>query len=151
MKKGALLLAATLLLAGCASHHEVAARRAQVQARLQRYSALLLAMDPAGVAAMFAPDGEIVNPRQPPVHGRAAIQRFLEGYSDFKVLSNEDVADSTLIDGDTSEQLGRYHQRVRTPEGKVIEVSGRFEFAWVRDASGEWLLQQAATFPEPKA
>lgn len=150
MRTAAALLSLVLVLCGCASHADTKLRQAEVRERLAQYASLLQAMDAEGVAAMFAPDGEIVNPRQPPVHGRAAIRKFLEGYADFKVLSNEDRADSTLIDGDTSEQLGTYHQRVRTPDGRVIEVSGRFEFAWVRDASGVWLIQQAATFPEPK-
>ena len=82
-----------------------------------------------------------------PIRGRAAIQKFLEGFSDFKVLSNSDLPGSTLIDGDTSEQLGTYHQKVRSPEGKLFEVSGRLEIAWVKDASGEWYIAQLETFP----
>ena len=150
MRTPVALLCLLAALSGCAAHVDTRLQQAQVQARLQRYCALMLAQDARAISTMFAPQGEIVNPRQTPVRGREAIRAFLEGYADFKVLSNEDTAESTLIDGNTSEQLGRYRQRVRTPEGTVIEVSGRFEFAWVLDPSGEWLLQQAATFPDPK-
>ncbi len=140
--------ACAVLLCGCVAKKDTRADRARVEARLQQYSAMLLRMDTAGMASVFAPDGEMVNPRQPPVHGRAAIGKFLEGFSDYKVLSNADEATSTLIDGDTAEQIGTYRQSVRSPGGKVFEASGRLEIGWVKDASGEWYILQLATFPE---
>jgi ketosteroid isomerase-like protein len=105
-------------------------------------------MDSAGIAGMFAPDGELVNPSRPPIHGRAAIEKFYAGFSDFHVLSNVDVLDGTTVDGDTAEQLGTYRQSVRLPDGKQFEAKGRFEIAWVRDSSGTWFFSQVATFPE---
>ena len=148
MRRRTAFVLCAFLLAGCAGKKDTKVDRAHVEARLQQYSGLLLCMDSAGMAAVFAPDGEMVNPRQPPVKGRAAIEKFLEGFSDFKVLSNEDTATSTLIDGDTAEQIGTYRQSVRSPGGKVFEASGRLEIGWVRDAGGEWLIAQLATFPE---
>jgi ketosteroid isomerase-like protein len=118
-----------------------------VESRLQRYAGLMLAMDSAGMARMFAPDGEMVNPKRPPVHGREAIQKFLESYSDYKVLSNEDTATNTLIDGDTAEQLGTYRQKVRAPDGQIFEATGRLEIEWTHAGPGEWLIVQLATFP----
>jgi ketosteroid isomerase-like protein len=107
----------------------------------------MLAMDSRGIAAMFAEDGELVNPSRPPVRGRAAIEQYLSGFSDFHVLSNVDEPLSIVVDGDSALQTGTYRQSVRTPKGKVFETAGRFEIAWVRDKSGEWLLSQVATFP----
>ncbi len=149
MKTAAACLVCLLLLAGCENPKvkRTEADRAAVDARLHRYEALMLAMDFPGIAAMFAPDGEMVNPKQAAVHGRATIARFLAGFSDYKVLANTDTATSTLIDGDTAEQIGTYQQRVRSPGGKVFEASGRLEIEWVRGASGEWLIFQLATFP----
>jgi len=147
MKKATAVLLSALLLAACATKKDTKIDRARVEGRLQEYAELTLKMDPAGLAAMYAPDGELVNPSQPPIRGRAAIQKFLEGFSDFKVLSNSDLPGSTLIDGDISEQLGIYRQKVRSPEGKLFEVSGRLEIAWVKDPSGEWYIAQFAMFP----
>jgi ketosteroid isomerase-like protein len=104
-------------------------------------------MDIPGLTAMFAPEGEMVNPKRPPVHGRDAISRFLNEYADFKVLANVDTPTSTLIDGDTAEQIGTYRQKVRSPEVKEFETSGRLEIEWVRGPAGEWLIVQMATFP----
>lgn len=149
MKKAAACLACVILLAGCENPKVKKAEidRGAVEARLHRYEGLMLAMDFPGIAAMFAPEGEMVNPKQPPVRGRATIARFLAGFSDYKVLANADTATSTLIDGDTAEQIGTYQQKVRSPEGKVFEAAGRLEIEWVRGATGEWLIFQLATFP----
>jgi uncharacterized protein (TIGR02246 family) len=143
------LLACALALAACESPRTARLRadKAEVEAGLQRYCALLLASDSAGIAALFAPDGEMVNPRQPPVRGRESIERFLRGFSDYHVISNAYEASSTVIDGKTAEQLGTYSQRVRAPSGRIFDAAGRFEIEWVRDESGAWLLQQVATFP----
>jgi uncharacterized protein (TIGR02246 family) len=148
MKRSTALVLSLFLLAGCAGRKDTKVDRARVEARLQQYSGLVLRMDSAGMAAVFAPDGELVNPRQPPVRGRAEIEKFLAGFADYKVLSNVDVATSTLIDGDAAEQLGTYRQSVRSPGGKVFEASGRLEIGWVKDAAGEWYMAQLATFPE---
>jgi ketosteroid isomerase-like protein len=147
MGKRAAMTVAVLLLGACATKKDTRADHDRVEARLQQYSHLVLAMDTAGMAAMFAPEGEMVNPRQPAVKGREAIRKFLDGYSDYKVLSNADLSGSVLIDGDTAEQLGTYRQEVRSPQGKVFEASGRLEVAWIKDSTGEWLIQQLETFP----
>jgi ketosteroid isomerase-like protein len=146
-KTVAALLLAALVLTACATKNDTKADRLRVEARLQVYSARLLAMDPAGIAALFAPGGEMVNPRQPPVHGREAIAKFLAGFADYKVLSNVDEASSTAIDGDTAEQLGTYRQQVRSPDGRLFDASGRFEIGWLRNAAGEWEILQLETFP----
>ncbi len=124
MKRAVAFLACAVLLAGCVNPkvRKMEIDRAEVQARLHRYEGLMLAMDIPAISAMFAPDGEMVNPKRPPVHGRDAIEKFLDEYSDFKVLANADTATSTLIDGDTAEQLGNYHQKVRSPEGKLFDA-----------------------------
>jgi uncharacterized protein (TIGR02246 family) len=147
MKRAILMLAAVLAFGGCAAPSHVKEDRAAVQARLQHYSDLLLAMDSRGIAMIFTPDGEMTNPKSPPVKGREAIEKFIAGFSDFHVISNSETPTSILIDGNTAEQMGDYHQKVRTPDGRILEISGRFEIEWVRSASGEWLLLQVATFP----
>jgi len=139
--------AGAILLGGCAHPDATKIERPRVEARLQEYSARLLAMDPAAIAAMFAPEGEMVNPRQPPVRGRAAIENYLAGFADYKLLANADVADGTAIDGDTAEETGTYRQTVRAPDGQKFETSGRLEVAWIRTPAGEWQIMQLETFP----
>ena len=106
-------------------------------------------MNPAAIAAMYAPDGEIVNPGQAPIQGRAAIEAFLSGFANYQVLENATVPSSTKITGNSAVQAGSYHQRVRTPQGQVIEVSGSFKAEWSQQRSGEWLIQRMGTTPKP--
>jgi uncharacterized protein (TIGR02246 family) len=151
MRRAAPLFSCALLLGGCAAKVDTKIDRARVDDGLQYYSQRLLAGDSTAIAAIFTPDGEIVNPSQPPVHGRAAIKAFLDSFSDFHVLANTDVATSTLIDGTTAEQIGTYHQTVRSPQGHAFDVSGRLEIEWEKETDGRWLIQQLASFPTPKA
>jgi len=139
------VLAAALLLAGC--KHDVAREeRPRIEARMQEYSARLLAADPAAIAALFTPEGEMVNPRQAPVHGRAAIEKFLASYADYHLLSNQDTTDSIGVDNDTAELIGTYAQKVRSPDGHIFEAKGRLEVNWAK-VNGEWLIVQLETFP----
>ena len=147
MKRAAPFLILAMVLSACSTKPDTRADKAAVDAGLYRYSQLLLAMDSAGIAAMFAPEGEVVNPSQPAVHGRDAIQKFIASFSDFHVISNTDTPTSTLIDGNTAEQIGVYEQSVRSPQGHLFKVSGRLEIEWVKTPSGEWQIMQLATFP----
>jgi hypothetical protein len=40
-----------------------------------------------------------------------------------------------------------FHQRVRVPQGKVVEVSGRLEAHWIRAGKDGWLVKRMATSP----
>ncbi len=119
-----------------------------VRAALQRYAHLVQKMDHAAIAAMFAPDGEVVNPGRDPIHGPAAIEAFLRQFDAYHVLSETMAARTTVVDGDRATQTGTYHQRVRDPDGKVLDVSGNFTLEWIRDASHVWRIRRAATAPQ---
>lgn len=147
----ALFLAAGL--AGCAGKPaqliDIPTDKSQVEAALSKYSSAVFAMDWAGVAALFAVDGEVVNPGQAPVRGRAEIERFLSGFSGYRILVNATLPSSTIVQGDTAEQIGVYRQRVQTPDGKVLDVAGDFKAEWARVAAGPWLLRRMSTTPAP--
>jgi len=119
-----------------------------VRAALQRYVRLVGQMDHAGIAAMFAPDGEIVNPGRDAVKGPAAIEAFLKQFSEYHVVNEMMVPKTTRVDGDRATQEGTFRQRVRGPDGNMIDVSGAFALDWIRDAAGVWRIQRAATRPD---
>lgn len=158
--RGALLLSVAML-AACSQHPNGArseptsqsspsptsSEEVRVNSALRRYSALVLAMDHSGIAALFAEDGEIANEGQAPIRGRASIQGFLSAFSAYKVLENSTTPSITTVHGKTALQQGSYRQRVRTPQGGVVEVSGNFTAEWVRDSTGEWLIQRMGTRP----
>lgn len=116
----------------------------ELQAALARYEKLVLAMDHAAIAALFADDGEVVNEGQRPILGPAAIDEFLQKFSGYKVIRYEIVATRTTINGPAAVQTGSFHQRVRTPDGQVIDVFGKFKAEWVRTANG-WRIWRMGT------
>lgn len=147
------LCLALSLLAGCVPRDPNAAARAatvdslQVAARLQRYSYNVLNMDHAGIAEMFAHDGELRSEGQATLVGPERIHEFLNGFLSYKVLAEQVTADSTEVRADSAWQIGTYRQRVRVPDGKLVEVSGSFEVKWGRDATGQWMIRNMRMTP----
>jgi ketosteroid isomerase-like protein len=117
--RAAVLLLLALLATACATH-PAANATAEVEAAFQRYGALMLAMDHSAIAAMFSADGEIVNAGQAPIRGPAMINAFLAGFSDYQVLAYSTEPPATRVSGDHASLQSIYHERVRTPDGRLL-------------------------------
>lgn len=139
MTVGALLLATALAVP---AHPSPAV---ELQAALARYEQLVLSMDHAGIASLFVEDGEVDNDGQRPITGPAAIDTFLRQFSAYKVLRYEIVATRTTINDPAAVQTGSFHQRVRLPDGRVVDVFGKFKVEWVWTAQG-WRIWRMGTF-----
>jgi ketosteroid isomerase-like protein len=130
----------------CGGAQRPADDAAALDSTLRRYEQLVIAMDHASIAALFAPDGELGAAGQTPIRGPAAIDAYLAKFGDYKVLDEKIVATTTEIHGDTAQQRGTYHQRVRIPKGDVVEVGGDIGIDWVRTPEG-WRIHKAWTKP----
>jgi uncharacterized protein (TIGR02246 family) len=120
-------------------------RSPEVAAALQHYSELVLHMDNAGIAGLFAENGELKNTDHAPIYGPAAVRAFLDTFKDNKVLNYQMHADATSIRGDTAAQSGTYHEKTMSPNQQAVDVSGHFDVVWVRAADGRWLIHQMLT------
>src|SRR6185369_21550 len=110
----------------------------QIERSMDRYSALLTAMDAEGLASMYTPDGVMERQSGGPLRGREEIRAFLASAgSNVRVLSNQMTTVSLAYNGPAVVQTGEFRQSVRA-NGKVINASGRFEATWVRGPHGEW-------------
>lgn len=136
------MIAAALLLATTLA---VPAHGSDLQAALARYEQLVLSMDHAGIASLFVEDGEVDNDGQRPITGPAAIDAFLRTFSAYKVLRYEIVATRTTINDPAAVQTGSFHQRVRLPDGRVVDVFGKFKVEWVWTPQG-WRIWRMGTF-----
>lgn len=149
------LTAIVLGLAGCAPKDPdaIAKKRAvdslQVEARLQRYAFLALRMDHAGIASLFAPDGRMLRENAAPLVGPDSIRTFLASFLGFHVLEEHIAAETTTVRADSARQAGTWRQRVQLPDGKVVEVHGRFETHWMRDNSDQWMIKSMGTTSAP--
>ena len=140
-------LIAALLVATAACHNAPSRDDAvAVRAALAHYAALATAMQHDSIAALFEPDGEMVNAGSTPIVGPAAIAAHLRSFAEFHVIANRLDADTTRVTGDSAEQTGTFWQRVRLPAGDTVIASGRFAARWVRDG-GVWKLRRLATRP----
>jgi len=145
----AVALALRALAPAAALPAATASPEKEVRAALARYVELTRTMDHAALAAMFAPDGEIVNPGQDPIRGPEAIEAFLRQFAGYHVITNEMTPKRTSVRGDQATQSGLYRQVVRTPDDQTLTVTGNFELAWIRGADRVWRFRRAETTPRP--
>src|SRR5262245_2054913 len=117
----------------------------EVEAAMQRYNQLILAMDAEGIAAMYTEDGQLGDGPQA-VRGREAIRDFLASFTDVTVLAYSTTTDSMTVSGDTAVQTGTYEQRARLASGRTVTVRGTYRAEWVRQ-DGQWLSQKLTTRP----
>ena len=118
----------------------------QVEAAAKRYGGLLLAMDAAGVAGMYAPDG-VWERSSGPLQGREAIRAALANTNGVTVLGVEMKTQLMSYNGPAVIQTGDIDQTVKLPNGKTVTSSVRFEATWVKSDKGEWWIRRMATRP----
>jgi uncharacterized protein (TIGR02246 family) len=145
-----IVLTLSVLAADCASRGSESAHSAADQLRqaTATYADLVAQMDHAAIAALFTPDGELVNQGDPPVRGPEAIEHFLESFSEYHVQANTLTADTVTVHASEGQVDGTYWQRVQLPDGNVVEVHGIYTARWLRGADGTWRIQRMATIPQ---
>ena len=142
---GRLAVAMLILATGCRGGS--AKETAALEARLAEYVQLVQKMDHHGIAQLYSPYGELqAGPN--PVVGPGAIEAFLRGFSDTKVLEYTATADTTIVHGDRGHQSGPFHQRVRVPNGQTLDIHGRFQADWERARDGRWMIRRMGTVGE---
>jgi len=135
------------VLSACATIAAVD-RSPEVDAALKHYSDLVLHMDDAGIAGLFAENGELKLTDHAPIYGPSAVRGFLDTFKDTKVIAYRIHADTTSVRGDTAAQSGTYHEKTKSPNQQAVDASGHFDAVWVRATDGRWLIQQLMTTPD---
>jgi ketosteroid isomerase-like protein len=118
----------------------------QIDQALQRYSALIVAMDATAISQLYAPDG-VWERQSGPIQGREAIRQALADTGGVRVLANDMKTAYISYAGPAVLQTGDFKQTVRLADGKIVEASGRFEATWVRAPNGEWWIRRMVTRP----
>jgi uncharacterized protein (TIGR02246 family) len=122
---------------------------AAVESAMHSYERLLAAKDSAGTAAMYASDGELLQPGMDPLTGPEAIRKFLDSFGDVRIESATMTADSTEVFGDRALQWGAYAQRVVPSGQQAADYKGRFVIEWTRQGKGAWLIRRLLVQPSP--
>ena len=150
------LVVALLTLGGClqppwrtsapAPVTAAASAEQESESALQNDSRMILAMNAAAVAGMYAPDG-VWERQRGPLRGREAIRDALAATGGVQVLSNEMTTTAFSNNGPAVIQSGEFRQSVRLPDGKSLDAAGTFEATWIQAANGEWWIRRMVTRP----
>ncbi len=141
------LLATATVAPGCTASRGTVATppAAELAAALENYRLLAVRSDAHAMAGEFTEQGSLAHKGQPPVVGRAAIERFLASFAAYRVVSEELIADTTTATGASGVQTGRYRQTVETPADGTVTVNGTFRADWQREPDGRWRLARLET------
>ena len=77
----------------------------------------------------------------------ARIEAALQAWA--KTEGKEMKGGSLQILGPSALQNGTFKQRVRLPDGKVVESQGTFEAEWDRQPDGSWIVSRMTINPPP--
>lgn len=127
-----------------------AAAMEAVAAAMDHYVALLRRVTSDSVAAMYTPDGELLEPGMAPLRGRSAIRAFLAPFDGHAVVDTALVSvEPAAVYGAIAYQWGAYHQVARLNGGPAVVFDGRFAAEWHRAGNGQWLLTRLLMQPAP--
>lgn len=143
--------AALLLFAACSSQPVNAAGiRSEIDAANAQFSAAAAKGDGAGLAALYAADGQVLPAGSDPIKGAQAIQKFWQGALDSGVAGVGLKTIELFGHGPTATEVGQYELRDKT--GKVID-HGKYIVVW-RHEGGTWKLLRdmfSTNVPAPKS
>ncbi|MBK9062854.1 MAG: nuclear transport factor 2 family protein [Acidobacteria bacterium] len=103
---------------------------AELDRVLRDYEKAWSARDAAGLAALFAEDGFVLQGGKPPVRGRGAIQAAYEGHEGPLALR----AFAFGVEGATGWILGGYARKAGDPD------DGKFTLTLRKERDGRWMI-----------
>ena len=110
--------------------------RSEIDAVNAQFTAAAAKGDGAGLAALYAAEGQVLPAGSDPIKGAQAIQKFWQGALDSGIAE----VGLTTIDlfgrGPTATEVGRYE--LRDKAGKVLD-HGKYIVVWRREG-GKWKL-----------
>lgn len=117
--------------------------KAEIEAAMQKYDSLLQAMNADAISKMFTPDGKLGAVAQ----GRDSIKKFLSGFTNVKMLSQNSNTKSIELKGDSSTQTGMYFQTAVVNGKDTLHLKGSYTTNW-KWVNGEgWKIEKITTKP----
>jgi ketosteroid isomerase-like protein len=110
--------------------------RSEIDAANAQFSALAGKGDGAGLAALYAKDGQLMPAGSEPIKGPQAIQKFWQGALDSGIAEVGLTTVEIFGHGPTATEVGQYE--LRDKAGKVLD-HGKYVVVW-RKEGGTWKL-----------
>ena len=80
----------------------------------------LNAKDAVAAANCYTEDATLLPPNEPPVKGRANIQKYWEGAIAAGAFDAEVATTETGSNGDLGYEIGRLQMKIKMPDGKIV-------------------------------
>jgi ketosteroid isomerase-like protein len=110
--------------------------RSSIEAANAVFSAAAAKGDGAGLAALYAAEGQVMPAGSEPIRGTAAIQKFWQGALDSGIAGVGLKTLEVFGHGATATEVGQYE--LRDKAGKVLD-HGKYIVVWRRE-DGKWKL-----------
>jgi uncharacterized protein (TIGR02246 family) len=110
--------------------------RSAIEAANAEFSAVAAKGDGAGLAALYAKDGEVMPAGSEPIRGAEAIQKFWQGALSSGIAGVELKTLEVFGHGATATEVGQYELRDKT--GKALD-HGKYIVVWRREGD-QWKL-----------
>jgi uncharacterized protein (TIGR02246 family) len=110
--------------------------RSEIDAANAQFTAAAAKGDGAGLAALYAADGQVLPAGSDPIKGAQAIQKFWQGALDSGIAEVGLKTIEIFGRGPTATEVGQYE--LRDKAGKVLD-HGKYIVVW-RHEGGKWKL-----------
>jgi ketosteroid isomerase-like protein len=119
------------------------ADRNSMKTSVANFDKAMLAADWPTVVAAYTEDAVLFPPNAPIVKGRAAIQKFFEGFPKITEFKQSVVEIEGL--GDLAYPWGTYQMAMLPPSSKTpVKDQGKVLSVWRKQADGSWLASRVA-------
>lgn len=108
--------------------------RAQLEATNQAFLDALEQGDPAGMAATYTTDGQVLPPNAAAVAGRERLQAFWKAILGMGIKAGDLVTHELEVHGDTAIEVGAY---TLFGEGRQALDQGKYIVVWKKE-DGQW-------------
>jgi uncharacterized protein (TIGR02246 family) len=132
-------LCAAVIAAFCAAPvrpAHAADARSEIEAANTQFSAMTAKRDAAGLAALYAADGQLLPAGSEAIRGREEIRKFWQGALDSGVAAIALKTIEVFAAGSTATEVGQYE--LRDADGKVLD-RGKYIVVW-RHEGHNWRL-----------
>lgn len=119
------------------------ADRTAIRTGIADFDKAMIAADVPAVVSAYTDDAVLLPPNAPVVQGRAAIQKFFEGFP--KITRFDQSAVEIEGQGDLAYAWGTFETTMLPPGAKApVEDKGKVLAVWRKQGDGSWLASRVS-------
>lgn len=119
------------------------ADRTAIRTRIADFDKAMIAADVPAIVSAYTDDAVLLPPNAPMVRGRAAIQKFLEGFP--KITQFKQSAIEIEGQGELAYPWGTFETTMLPPGAKApVQDKGKVLAVWRKQADGSWLASRVS-------